>query len=67
MKAARFLRDYSRKVIKQRIKDIQEGKDTPNDILQHIILMVKSNADVTMEELIDNFITFFIAGIVSSM
>lgn len=65
IKAARFLRDYGRKVIEQRIKDMQEGRDTPNDILQHIVLMIKSNTAVTMEELIDDFVTFFIAGIIA--
>jgi cholesterol 24(S)-hydroxylase len=62
IKAVKFIREYSRKVIEERINDIQEGKDTPNDILQHIVLMIKGNSSVTLEELVDDFVTFFIAG-----
>ncbi|KAK3730374.1 hypothetical protein QZH41_020669 [Actinostola sp. cb2023] len=62
IKASRFVREYGRKIITERIAAIKDGKDTPNDILQHIILMTANNPSVTLEELVDEFVTFFLAG-----
>jgi len=61
--AIKFVREYGRKVITGRIADINEGKDTPDDLLQHIIQLKTNNSSIDMEELIDNFVTFFLAGI----
>ena len=62
IKAIKFVRDYGRKVITERIAAIKDGKDTPNDILQHIVLMSSGDTSVTLEDLVDEFVTFFIAG-----
>ncbi|KAK3751999.1 hypothetical protein QZH41_010967, partial [Actinostola sp. cb2023] len=62
IKASQFIREYGRKTITERIAAIKDGKDTPNDILQHIILMTANNPSITLEELVDEFVTFFIAG-----
>ncbi|XP_028390951.1 cholesterol 24-hydroxylase-like [Dendronephthya gigantea] len=58
IEAVRFLRKFASDCISVRMKDIAEGRDVPNDLLNLLI----NNGSFTMEEIIDEFITIFIAG-----
>ena len=63
IQATKFVRESGRKVIEERIAAIKDGKTAPSDILQHIIQMKANNPSVTMDEMVDEFITFFLAGL----
>ena len=56
--AAQFLRKFASDCITTRMKDIAENKDVPNDLLNLLI----NNGSLTRDEIIDEFITIFIAG-----
>ncbi|EDO32230.1 predicted protein [Nematostella vectensis] len=60
--AIRFLRKFGQSVIMERNTAIIEGLESPKDILAHILQMGKENADYTLENMTDDFITFFVAG-----
>lgn len=61
-KYANFLRDYGKKVIRERQEAIALGDDTPPDILDHILRVAQADPTLTLEYLIDEFVTFFLAG-----
>ena len=56
--AARFLRKYAANCITARMKDIADEKEVPNDLLSTLI----RDGSLTMDEMVDEFITIFIAG-----
>ena len=56
--AARFLRKFASDCIAARMKDIAENKDVPNDLLNLLI----TDGSLSMDEMIDEFLTIFIAG-----
>ena len=56
--AARFLRKFASDCISVRMKDIDEKRDVPSDLLSLLI----DNGSLTREEIIDEFITIFLAG-----
>ena len=56
--AARFLRKYASGCITARMKDIADDKEVPNDLLSTLI----RDGSSTMDEMVDEFITIFIAG-----
>ena len=56
--AARFLRKFASDCITTRMKDIAENKDVPNDLLNILV----NDSSLTREDIIDEFITMFIAG-----
>lgn len=60
--AIHFLRDTGKKIIDERRKAIRNGDDIPSDILTYILKSVDQDASVDYEELLDHFVTFFIAG-----
>ena len=60
--AVKFIRNYGEKVIQQRQEAIQRGDDTPNDILAHILRVAEAEPTLTLEHLVDEFVTFFLAG-----
>ena len=60
-KRAKFLRD-GEKVIKARQNAIRLGEDTPPDVLAHILDTASRDSSLTMEDMVDHFITFFLAG-----
>ena len=62
MAAIHFLRDTGKKIIDERRKAIRNGDDIPSDILTYILKSVDQDASVDYEELLDHFVTFFIAG-----
>nr|AHL88992.1 cytochrome p450 3049A1 [Brachionus koreanus] len=55
------LREFSRDHINQRIKDLENKEHVPNDILT-IIIKNYDGDSFDMDDLIDQFLTFFIAG-----
>ncbi len=61
----KFLRETGRKCIEQRLEAMQREEDVPQDILTYIL---KSVTEVSgkdkdaMENVIDEFVAFFIAG-----
>ena len=60
--AVNFIRNYGKKVIQERQEAILRGDDTPNDILAHILRVAEVEPTLTLEHLVDEFLTFFIAG-----
>ncbi|XP_063804539.1 cholesterol 24-hydroxylase-like [Pseudophryne corroboree] len=58
----RLLRKTGRECIDKRMKAIQDGEDIPTDILTQILKGAELEDGCNMEDLIDNFVTFFIAG-----
>lgn len=63
IKAIKFLRSFATEVIKERCLALQDGAETPKDVLEHILKEANINPDLDMEDLVDNFLTVFIAGI----
>ncbi|XP_040268461.1 cholesterol 24-hydroxylase-like [Bufo bufo] len=61
-KSLQFLRETGKECIERRVKAIQDGEDVPKDILTQILKGSDVEEGCTMEDLIDNFVTFFIAG-----
>ena len=60
--ATRFVRDYAKNVIQKRQKAFLRGDDTPLDILAHILSMAESEPSLTLEDMVDEFVTFYVAG-----
>ena len=60
--AVKYLRTFAKEVIEQRYSAWQNGEETPKDILEHILKEAKENSELDMEDLVDNFLTIFIAG-----
>lgn len=60
--ATRFVRDYAKNVIQERQEAILRGDDTPLDILAHILSMAESEPSLTLEDMVDEFVTFYVAG-----
>ncbi|XP_068759396.1 cholesterol 24-hydroxylase-like [Montipora capricornis] len=60
--AIRLVRGYAQKVIQERQEAISRGDDTPDDILAHILSLAKTEPTLTIEDLVDEFVTFFVAG-----
>ncbi|XP_040189249.1 cholesterol 24-hydroxylase-like isoform X2 [Rana temporaria] len=58
----RLLRKTGRECINRRRKAIEDGEDIPVDILTQILKGAAQEDECDMEDLIDNFVTFFIAG-----
>ncbi|KAM4014201.1 cholesterol 24-hydroxylase-like isoform 1-T1 [Anomaloglossus baeobatrachus] len=57
-----YLRKQGKERILQRIKAIKDGDETPKDILTQILKSSELQDSCTLEDLVDNFVTFFIAG-----
>ncbi|XP_056403235.1 cholesterol 24-hydroxylase-like isoform X2 [Hyla sarda] len=57
-----LLRKTGRECIERRKKAIQDGEEIPVDILTQILKGADLEGDCDMEDLLDNFVTFFIAG-----
>jgi len=63
IKAVKFLRSFAAEVIKKRCLALKNGAETPKDVLDHIVNEANANPDLHIEDLVDNFLTIFIAGI----
>lgn len=57
-----MLRKTGRECIERRKKAIRDGEEIPKDILTQILKGADQEGDCDMDELLDNFVTFFIAG-----
>ena len=62
IKAGKFIRDFGKKVILERQEAISRGEDTPPDILAHILSVKAKEPSITIEDMVDEFFTFFVAG-----
>ena len=60
--AVKFIREFAGKVLKERQKAVLREDETPNDILAHILKAAESESNLSFEDLIDHFVTFFFAG-----
>ena len=60
----RAMRKIGQDCIAHRFKAIANKEEVPNDILTQIVRMASSDAcrGVDLEDLVDDFITFYIAG-----
>ncbi|KAM3917972.1 cholesterol 24-hydroxylase-like [Leptodactylus fuscus] len=58
----KLLRKTGRECIERRMKAIHDGEDIPVDILTQILKGAEVEDGCSLEDLIDNFVTFFIAG-----
>ncbi|XP_075700164.1 cholesterol 24-hydroxylase-like [Rhinoderma darwinii] len=58
----KLLRKTGRECIERRKREIQDEVDIPVDILTQILKGAALEGDCDMEELLDHFVTFFIAG-----
>ncbi|XP_060118762.1 cholesterol 24-hydroxylase-like [Heteronotia binoei] len=58
----RLVRHTGKECIEQRCKAIQNGEETPLDILTQILKNAAQEGDCDYESMLDNFITFFFAG-----
>lgn len=57
------IRHIGRECILRRFKAVANNEEVPNDILTQIIrIATSSNNSVAVEDLVDDFVTFFIAG-----
>nr|XP_033807542.1 cholesterol 24-hydroxylase [Geotrypetes seraphini] len=60
--SVRLLRQTGVECIERRKTSMQNGEEIPMDILTQILKMAALEKDCDQENLIDNFVTFFIAG-----
>ena len=58
----RAIRRIGRECILQRLEAVKNNEEVPNDILTQIIRISTTNNNVVLEDLVDDFATFFIAG-----
>ncbi|XP_048342158.1 cholesterol 24-hydroxylase isoform X2 [Sphaerodactylus townsendi] len=58
----RLLRRVGKESIEQRRKAIQNGEETPVDILTQILKSAAQEEDCDEESMLDNFVSFFFAG-----
>lgn len=60
--AIQFLRDTGKKIIDERRKAVKTGEDVPNDVLSYILKSMDEDCTVEYEEVLDQFMTLFVAG-----
>ncbi|EDO47129.1 predicted protein [Nematostella vectensis] len=58
----RMIRETGRNCIAERQAAIVQGEEIPNDILSTIMKLELQGLELDIEELLDDFVTFFIAG-----
>ncbi|XP_036406286.1 cholesterol 24-hydroxylase-like [Megalops cyprinoides] len=61
-KAVELLRKTGAECIAERKRTITQGEDVPKDILTKILQCAEEEKDDDHEQMLDNFVTFFIAG-----
>ena len=62
IKSIKYLRAFAAKVIEERYSAVRNGEDTPKDVLEHILREAMENPHLDIEDLVDNFLTIFLAG-----
>ena len=63
----RAIRQIGKECIVRRIKAIDNNEEVPNDILTQIIRVASSDKEVDLEDLVDDFATFYVAGNVANV
>lgn len=63
IESIKYLRAFAAKVIEERCSAVRNGEDTPKDVLEHILREAMENPHLDIEDLVDNFLTIFLAGI----
>lgn len=61
----RLLRQTGEQVVKERIESMKNGEeDGPNDIISYVLKATNglTNKSLGMKEVVDEFVTFFVAG-----
>ena len=61
-KSLSFLRNLARESIERRKEAMDSCQPHPSDIMGMILQASQLDHDVSMEDLVDEFITFFVAG-----
>nr|XP_056707270.1 cholesterol 24-hydroxylase-like [Euleptes europaea] len=61
-KSARLLRRIGKECIEERLRAVRNGEETPSDILAKILENAGQEGQNDEENMLDNFMTFFIAG-----
>ncbi|KAJ8017742.1 Cholesterol 24-hydroxylase [Holothuria leucospilota] len=62
IKAITLLRDVGVRVITDRLEAMKQEKELPKDILSYVIQSAVVEENLSMEEMVDHFLTFFVAG-----
>ncbi|XP_015206104.2 cholesterol 24-hydroxylase [Lepisosteus oculatus] len=60
--SAVLLRRTGRECIEKRKQAVRAGEDVPRDILTRILESAEEHGDYDDEQMLDNFVTFFVAG-----
>lgn len=60
--ATKFIRETGKKIIEVRQLAINHGEQVPNDILQRILLIAEEDPTADIEDMLDELVTFLIAG-----
>ena len=62
--ACQFIRDAGRKAIEKQVDQVRKGQPLSRNVIAHILQVACDNGDglPQMEEMLDEFVTFFIAG-----
>ena len=63
--AVRAIRQIGQECVLRRFKAITNEEEVPNDILTQIIKTASSDKSIDIEDLVDDFATFYIAGKIS--
>ena len=58
----RAIRQIGQECIVRRFKAIANEEEVPNDILTQIIRTASSDKSIDIEDLVDDFATFYVAG-----
>ena len=65
--AVRAIRQIGQDCILRRFKAITNEEEVPNDILTQIIKVASSDKSIDIEDLVDDFATFYVAGEISTV
>ena len=63
----RAIRQIGQECILRRFKAIANNEEVPSDILTQIIRAASSDKSIDLEDLVDDFVTFYVAGESSSL
>ncbi|KAJ8274822.1 hypothetical protein COCON_G00094470 [Conger conger] len=65
--SVQLIRKTGAECIAKRKRAIQQGEEVPKDILTHILKCAEVEKDEDLEQMLDNFVTFFIAEILAKL
>ncbi|EDO32240.1 predicted protein [Nematostella vectensis] len=60
--AVKFMRDYGKKVIDGRRVAMDDGEDVPCDVLDAMLKAADEHGDITLDDLLDDFVTAIFIG-----